>query len=60
MFAASGRGVFWDLCAGSLEQGLEKAVATIKMACEQQPPPANPPPYTPPQNPDAGPPKVIE
>ncbi len=35
LFAARGRGVFWDLCAGSLEDGLGRAIETIKVACEE-------------------------
>ena len=38
MFAARQRGVFWDLCAGSLEEGLARAIDTIKTACDQAPP----------------------
>jgi len=33
LFAAHGRGVFWNICAGSFEEGLGKALATIKTAC---------------------------
>lgn len=33
LFAADGRGVFWDLCAGHLEDGLTEALATIEGAC---------------------------
>jgi hypothetical protein len=34
-FSANGRGVFWDLCDGSLETGLEKAIQTIDQACKE-------------------------
>lgn len=34
MFEAAQRGVFWDLCAGKLEDGLTKAMTVINQACE--------------------------
>lgn len=34
-FAVDGRGFFWDLCAGRLEDGLTNALATIETACEE-------------------------
>ncbi len=33
LFVDKGRGVFWDLCAGKLEDGLTKAVEVIESAC---------------------------
>jgi hypothetical protein len=33
LFRADGRGVFWDLCQGRLEDGLSQAIATIDVAC---------------------------
>jgi hypothetical protein len=36
-FVAEGRGVFWDLCAGRLEDGLAQAIAIVDSACEQFP-----------------------
>jgi hypothetical protein len=33
LFSAQGRGVFWDLCQGNLDQGLAMALATIDQAC---------------------------
>jgi len=33
-FIDKGRGVFWDLCQGNLEQGLTQALTTIDSACE--------------------------
>lgn len=38
-FAANERGVFWDLCEGRLEDGLEEAFRVIERACEELPPP---------------------
>jgi hypothetical protein len=38
-FEANGRGVFWDLCEGRLEDGLERAFQVIERACEELPPP---------------------
>lgn len=41
-FAADGRGIFWDLCAGNLEDGLTAALTTIEGACgEFVPEPVN-------------------
>lgn len=34
LFAAQGRGVFWDICQGNLDQGLALALQTIESACE--------------------------
>jgi hypothetical protein len=34
LFIAQGRGVFWDLCQGSLDEGLTQALTTIESACE--------------------------
>ena len=33
-FVDDGRGLFWDLCQGNLEQGLTQALTTIQSACE--------------------------
>jgi hypothetical protein len=33
LFSAENHGLFWDLCAGGLEQGLEAALSTIEAAC---------------------------
>ncbi|MBI3185872.1 MAG: hypothetical protein HYZ28_27365 [Myxococcales bacterium] len=33
LFAAQGRGLFWDLCAGRLEDGLEQVIKVIAGAC---------------------------
>jgi hypothetical protein len=38
LFIAQGRGVWWDLCAGRLEDGLEEAFAVIDTACNELPP----------------------
>jgi hypothetical protein len=38
LFKAEGRGVFWDLCAGHLEDGLTEAMAVINKACDEFPP----------------------
>ncbi len=35
LFEAQSRGVFWDICAGSFEEGLAKAIAAIKGACDE-------------------------
>ncbi len=35
LFIAQGRGVFTDLCAGKLEDGLTQAVQVVQTACEQ-------------------------
>jgi hypothetical protein len=37
-FAASERGVWWDLCVGHLEDGLEEAFEVIEQACDELPP----------------------
>ncbi|MDX2023158.1 MAG: hypothetical protein SF187_23190 [Deltaproteobacteria bacterium] len=34
LFEAAQRGVFWDLCAGKLEDGLTQAMSVINKACE--------------------------
>lgn len=34
-FEAAGRGVFWDLCEGNLEDGLSQAIAVVDAACGQ-------------------------
>jgi hypothetical protein len=39
LFIAEGRGVFWDLCAGQLESGLDDAMAVIEQACSEFPAP---------------------
>jgi hypothetical protein len=39
LFIAEGRGVFWDLCTGQLEDGLDDAMAVIEQACGEFPPP---------------------
>ena len=39
LFIAEGRGVFWDLCTGQLEDGLDDAMAVIEQACSEFPPP---------------------
>ena len=39
LFIAEGRGVFWDLCVGQLENGLDDAMAVIEQACSEFPPP---------------------
>jgi hypothetical protein len=36
-FGALGRGVFWDLCKGKLEDGLSQAMAVINQACDELP-----------------------
>jgi hypothetical protein len=36
-FTAEQRGVWWDLCAGHLEDGLEQAIAIIESACAELP-----------------------
>ncbi len=36
------RGVFWDLCEGRLEDGLEQAFQVIERACRELPPPGGP------------------
>ena len=33
-FIDAGRGVFWDICQGNIEQGLTQALTTIESACE--------------------------
>jgi hypothetical protein len=35
LFVAKGRGLFWDLCAGTLEQGFAQALELIESACDQ-------------------------
>jgi hypothetical protein len=39
LFIAQGRGVFWDLCVGRLEDGLTEAMAVIETACTEFEPP---------------------
>lgn len=39
LFIAEGRGVFWDLCEGHLEDGLTEAMQVIEQACDELPPP---------------------
>lgn len=39
LFIADGRGVFWDLCDGNLEDGLDVAMAVIEEACSEFPAP---------------------
>ncbi len=39
LFTAEGRGVFWDLCAGELQDGLGEAMGVIEQACDEFPPP---------------------
>ncbi|AUX30235.1 MULTISPECIES: hypothetical protein [Sorangium] len=34
-FSSDGRGFFWDLCAGRLEDGLTNALTAIEEACEE-------------------------
>ena len=34
LFGEDDRGVFWDLCEGSMADGLEDAISTIETACE--------------------------
>jgi hypothetical protein len=38
LFTAANRGVWWDLCSGHLEDGLDKAFAIIETACSELPP----------------------
>jgi len=35
IFAASGRGVFWDLCDGDLTQAFESAIEVVDSACDE-------------------------
>jgi hypothetical protein len=37
-FIAANRGVWWDLCAGGLENGLDEAFEIISQACDELPP----------------------
>ena len=39
LFAAEGRGVFWDLCVGQLQDGLGEAMGVIEEACAEFPAP---------------------
>lgn len=39
LFEADGRGVFWDLCRGRLEEGLTSVLGVIENACGELPPP---------------------
>jgi hypothetical protein len=38
LFIAQDRGVWWDLCQGNLEDGLDDAFAIIERACDELPP----------------------
>lgn len=38
LFMAQDRGVWWDLCQGNLEDGLDEAFAIIDRACNELPP----------------------
>ena len=38
LFIAQDRGVWWDLCAGNLENGLDAAFEIIDRACDELPP----------------------
>ena len=38
LFIAHDRGVWWDLCAGNLEDGLDEAFQIISRACDELPP----------------------
>ena len=40
-FDANDRGIFWDLCEGRLEDGLEEAFRVIEAACNELPPPCS-------------------
>lgn len=42
LFVAKGRGVFWDLCKGRLEDGLDETLDLIKKACDELPTPSCP------------------
>ncbi len=42
LFADHGRGVFWDLCAGKLEDDLDDVLGVIKGACADVVPPSCP------------------
>lgn len=37
LFSVADRGVFWDLCDGNLEDGLDEALTHIDSACEELP-----------------------
>lgn len=37
-FVAEDRGIYWDLCQGSLEDGLDEAMQIIEEACDELPP----------------------
>jgi hypothetical protein len=37
-FTAAGRGIFWDLCQGKLQDGLTQAMSVIDSACGELPP----------------------
>lgn len=39
IFEQSGRGLFWDLCQGSLEEAFAKAIDVVGLACEDFIPP---------------------
>ncbi len=38
LFIAQNRGVWWDLCVGRLEDGLDEAFQVIEQACDELPP----------------------
>jgi hypothetical protein len=38
LFIAQDRGVWWDLCDGNLEDGLDEAFEIISRACDELPP----------------------
>jgi hypothetical protein len=38
LFTVATRGVWWDLCVGNLEDGLQEAFAVIDQACQELPP----------------------
>jgi len=38
LFIAQDRGVWWDLCVGNLEDGLDEAFQIIERACDELPP----------------------
>lgn len=47
LFEQNGHGVFWDLCEGELQDGLQEAYEVIEAACNDlPPPPVVPPPYS--------------
>jgi len=69
LFEAAGRGVFWDLCGGHLEDGLDRVFEVIDRACNDLPRCDEfgagfdescypPPPEEPPPDPDGGAPLI--